>query len=232
MNAIVSPIVSKVLKALRDRALGNADLRQALDALEARADVDDEAVLGWVESRVGTGSVLWAHRSSSVPSSLERCPPPSERRHSRDRTGRSLASSLGLRGLSEGGRRSPVTPPRPTQVESSISLLSTAAGVYVAHRLDDVVYLYGACLAGATAAADHSVALLETACPKLAEAANSRQVKQAVVVALAVSGFSYQKVLGRGHLPFFVRLPLVPLTLAESALASLAFSFRAARVAP
>ena len=39
-------------------------------------------------------------------------------------------------------------------VESIIGLCASALGIYVAHRLDDVVFLYGACGAGAALAVD------------------------------------------------------------------------------
>ena len=39
-------------------------------------------------------------------------------------------------------------------VESIIGLCASALGIYVAHRLDDIVFLYGACGAGAALAVD------------------------------------------------------------------------------
>ena len=60
----------------------------------------------------------------------------------------------------------------------------------------------------------------------------SKQVRQVAICSLAASGFWYQRVLGRGQLPFFVALPLAPLKISESILASMAVSFRAASVAP
>ena len=117
-------------------------------------------------------------------------------------------------------------------VESAISLASTAAGVYVAHRLDDVMYLYSACVAGATLCADQCLLLAGKTQGPLNQLKRSKQVRQVFICSLAASGFWYQRVLGRGQLPFFVALPLAPLKISESILASMAVSFRAASVAP
>ena len=166
VNAVLAPIVSRALRALKDKALENDDVRAAIDELEDKADLDDDHVLAWVES--------------------------------------------------------------------TISLLSTAAGVYVAHRLDDALYLYSACVAGAQLCADKAVDILDAApeAPALATLARSKRAKQALVCSLAVSGFCYQKVLGRGKLPLVVAAPLAPLKVAESILSGMAVSFRAATVAP
>jgi len=164
INVVVAPIISKLLRTLKARALANGDVREVLDDLERKADIDDDALLAWVES--------------------------------------------------------------------AISLASTAAGVYVAHRLDDVMYLYSACVAGATLCADKCLLLAGTTRGPLDRLVRSKQVRQVAICSLAASGFWYQRVLGRGQLPFFVALPLAPLKISESILASMAVSFRAASVAP
>lgn len=108
--------------------------------------------------------------------------------------------------------------------DTTISALSTALGIYVAHRVDDVVYLYSACLAGATLAVDHLLHLL----PATIKSFVTPRLKQLVLVALAAAGFAYQKVLGRGQLPLVLKLPLTPLALAESILDKMAINIRAA----
>ena len=104
-------------------------------------------------------------------------------------------------------------------VESVIGLCASALGIYVAHRLDDVVFLYGACGAGAALAVDK--------CAELGFSFKPR-ARHLVVGALAFSGFAYQTTgIGPG-LPFFVRWPLLPFRASEACLASLAYGIRAA----
>ena len=89
----------------------------------------------------------------------------------------------------------------------------------MAHRLDDVVFLYGACGAGAALAVDK--------CAELGFSFKPR-ARHLVVGALAGAGFAYQTTgIGPG-LPFFVRWPLLPFRASEACLASLAYGIRAA----
>ena len=151
VNSVVAPVVAKMLRTLRDRALSNKDIQQAVDDLSAAAGVDDDDVQGWIESVIG--------------------------------------------------------------------LCASALGIYVAHRLDDVVFLYGACGAGAALAVDK--------CAELGFSFKPR-ARHLVVGALAFSGFAYQTTgIGPG-LPFFVRWPLLPFRASEACLASLAYGIRAA----
>lgn len=86
----------------------------------------------------------------------------------------------------------------------------------------------GACVAGASLAADSCAALVEDTAPL--EVLARPRVKKLLVGALAASGFAYQRVLGYGEIPFFVRLPLLPLSVCEACLANLAVAVRAADV--
>ena len=98
-------------------------------------------------------------------------------------------------------------------IESIIGLCASALGIYVAHRLDDVVFLYGACGAGAALAVDK--------CAELGFSFKPR-ARHLVVGALAISGFAYQTTgIGPG-LPF-VRWPLLPFRASEACLSSLAY---------
>ncbi|KAJ8605427.1 hypothetical protein CTAYLR_003300 [Chrysophaeum taylorii] len=108
-------------------------------------------------------------------------------------------------------------------VDTLISALSTALGVYVAHRVDDVIYLYSACVAGATLAVDKLAILLP---PNLLH--DNARLKQLAIATLATAGFVYQRILQRGHLPFFLHLPLAPFAISESILDKMAMSIRAA----
>jgi len=110
--------------------------------------------------------------------------------------------------------------------DAVIRILSTALGVYVAHRVDDVLYLYSACLAGATLAVDNLLAISPAA-----QRYVSPRLKQLVLAALAASGFVHQKILGRGQIPFLLRIPLIPLSLAESILDKMAINIRATTLA-
>ena len=151
VNAVVAPVVAKMLRTLRDRALANKDIQQAVDDLSAAAGVDDDDVQGWIESVIG--------------------------------------------------------------------LCASALGIYVAHRLDDVVFLYGACGAGAALAVDK--------CAELGFSFKPR-ARHLVVGALAGAGFAYQTTgIGPG-LPFFIRWPLLPFRASEACLSSLAYGIRAA----
>ena len=151
VNSVVAPVVAKMLRTLRDRALSNKDIQQAVDDLSEAAGVDDDDVQGWIESIIG--------------------------------------------------------------------LCASALGIYVAHRLDDVVFLYGACGAGAALAVDK--------CAELGFSFKPR-TRHLVVGALAFSGFAYQTTgIGPG-LPFFIRWPLLPFRASEACLASLAYGIRAA----
>ena len=116
VNAVVAPAVAKMLRTLRDRALSNKDIQQAVEDMSEAAGVDDDDVRGWVESIIG--------------------------------------------------------------------LCASALGIYVAHRLDDVVFLYGACGAGAALAVDK--------CAELGFSFKPR-ARHLVVGALAFgAGFAYQ----------------------------------------
>ena len=142
---------AKMLRTLRDRALSNKDIQQAVEDMSEAAGVDDNDVQGWIESIIG--------------------------------------------------------------------LCASALGIYVAHRLDDVVFLYGACGAGAALAVDK--------CAEMGFSFKPR-ARHLVVGALAFSGFAYQTTgIGPG-LPFFVRWPLLPFRASEACLASLAYGIRAA----
>ena len=104
-------------------------------------------------------------------------------------------------------------------IESIIGLCASALGIYVAHRLDDVVFLYGACGAGAALAVDK--------CAELGFSFKPR-TRHLVVGALAGAGFAYQTTgIGPG-LPFFIRWPLLPFRASEACLSSLAYGIRAA----
>ena len=151
VNSVVAPVVAKMLRTLRDRALSNKDIQQAVDDLSEAAGVDDDDVQGWIESIIG--------------------------------------------------------------------LCASALGIYVAHRLDDVVFLYGACGAGAALAVDK--------CAELGFSFKPR-TRHLVVGALAGAGFAYQTTgIGPG-LPFFIRWPLLPFRASEACLSSLAYGIRAA----
>ena len=141
VNAVVAPVVAKMLRTLRDRALSNKDIQQAVEDMSEAAGVDDDDVRGWVESIIG--------------------------------------------------------------------LCASALGIYVAHRLDDVVFLYGACGAGAALAVDK--------CAELGFSFKPR-ARHLVVGALAGAGFAYQTTgIGPG-LPFFIRWPLLPFRASEARL--------------
>ena len=151
VNSVVAPVVAKMLRTLRDRALSNKDIQQAVEDMSEAAGVDDDDVRGWVESVIG--------------------------------------------------------------------LCASALGIYVAHRLDDVVFLYGACGAGAALAVDK--------CAELGFSFKPR-ARHLIVGALAGAGFAYQTTgIGPG-LPFFIRWPLLPFRASEACLASLAYGIRAA----
>ena len=151
VNSVVAPVVAKMLRTLRDRALSNKDIQQAVEDMSEAAGVDDDDVRGWVESVIG--------------------------------------------------------------------LCASALGIYVAHRLDDVVFLYGACGAGAALAVDK--------CAELGFSFKPR-TRHLVVGALAGAGFAYQTTgIGSG-LPFFIRWPLLPFRASEAVLSSLAYGIRAA----
>ena len=151
VNAVVAPVVAKMLRTLRDRALANKDIQQAVEDMSEAAGVDDDDVQGWVESIIG--------------------------------------------------------------------LCASALGIYVAHRLDDVVFLYGACGAGAALAVDK--------CAELGFSVKPR-TRHLVVGALAAAGFAYQTTGVGPGLPFFVRWPLLPFRASEAVLSSLAYGIRAA----
>ena len=110
-------------------------------------------------------------------------------------------------------------------LDAVVSFLSTCLGVYVAHKVDDLIYLFSACLTGATLAIDNAILLFT----KKNKKRSSLRFKHTAIVSLAAYGFFYQRVLGRGHLPFLLRLPLAPLALIETVLASMALSLRANR---
>ena len=92
---------------------------------------------------------------------------------------------------------------------ASSVFVQPALGIYVAHRLDDVVFLYGACGAGAALAVDK--------CAELGFSFKPR-TEHLVVGALAGAGFAYQTTgIGPG-LPFFIRWPLLPFRASEAPL--------------
>ena len=49
-----TPVVAKMLRTLRDRALANKDIQQAVEDMSEAAGVDDDDVRGWVESVIGS----------------------------------------------------------------------------------------------------------------------------------------------------------------------------------
>ena len=102
-------------------------------------------------------------------------------------------------------------------LDAIIAALSTALGVYVAHRVDDVIFLYSACVAGATLCVDNAGLLLGF---------RQRNFKWAIW-GLAGAGFYYQRILGKGQIPILLRLPLTPISLGEATLRSIALSLRA-----
>lgn len=117
-------------------------------------------------------------------------------------------------------------------VDVVIKALSTALGVYVAHRVDDVVYLYSACVVGATVGIEGALHLvtarLPDRCPtSVRDALKSERTKQILIVGCASAGFFYQKVMGGGTLPFVFALPLTPVSILESFLNSMAMGIRA-----
>jgi len=119
-------------------------------------------------------------------------------------------------------------------LDALISFLSTCLGVYVAHRVDDVIYLYSACVTGATLAVDRASILLgltsiNTA--KMPRISPDLRIKitQFAIWSLAASGFVYQRILGKGQIPLLLKLPLSPLALVETTLNSLALSLRATK---
>ena len=153
VNAVVAPVVASMLgrRTLRDRALSNKDIQQAVEDMSEAAGVDDDDVQGWIESIIG--------------------------------------------------------------------LCASALGIYVAHRLDDVVFLYGACGAGAALAVDKCAEMGFSFKPRARTSSSARS---------RVQGFAYQTTgIGPG-LPFFVRWPLLPFRASEACLASLAYGIRAA----
>ncbi|KAJ1457589.1 hypothetical protein M885DRAFT_481408 [Pelagophyceae sp. CCMP2097] len=117
-------------------------------------------------------------------------------------------------------------------VKALVRVASTALGVYVAHRADDVIYLYAACVAGATLAVERCAAETANAAvvkaPALAAAVEAPRAQQAAICGLAFAGFWHQEVRGRGALPFLFNVPLAPAFVVERILGSVAMSIRAA----
>lgn len=107
--------------------------------------------------------------------------------------------------------------------DSLINVLSTALGIYVAHRVDDVVYLYSACVAGATIAIENVVKLL----PDSIAQRISPYSKEVVLATFAAAGFAYQRILGKGQIPLLLKLPLTPVSIVESILDKMAINIRA-----
>ena len=139
VNAVVAPAVAKMLRTLRDRALSNKDIQQAVEDMSEAAGVDDDDVQGWVESIIG--------------------------------------------------------------------FCASALGIYVAHRLDDVVSSTAPCVRGAALAVDK--------CAELGFSFKPRA--RHLVVGACGAGFAYQTTgIGPG-LPFFIRWPLLPFRASEGA---------------